>query len=286
MELLKSNIVIGLVKGYNIPIKNLHRLEYFMNKNTSNKSRFLLLFVAFAILAGTVFGIFNVALAKSKPKIDPANQPTGITNYPRRNPNAPATTEAGDASVFDQANAEEDTVSKDQEGAPNKDAAASTSTTTPASVNTQATETTPVTHNYSILIKKSSFQCFVLDNGKVIETYNCALGKNTGDKERSGDMKTPVGTFKVIEVCDASYWTHDFHDGKGEIAGAYGPWFFYLDTSEKSKGQWDGIGIHGTHDPSSIGQLISEGCIRLLNENIEILKEKYIKVGTMVTIEE
>lgn len=141
-------------------------------------------------------------------------------------------------------------------------------------------------HTYSILIKKSEFQLKVLDNGNVIESFGCALGKNPGDKERSGDMKTPNGTFKVIEVCDASWWTHDFKDGKGEIKGAYGPWFFYLDTNEKSKGQWDGIGIHGTHDPASIGTLASEGCIRLLNDNVQLLKTKYIKVGTMVTIEE
>lgn len=141
-------------------------------------------------------------------------------------------------------------------------------------------------HNYSILIKKSEFKLKVLDNGAQVEEFGCALGKNTGDKERSGDMKTPNGTFKVIEVCDASWWTHDFKDGKGEIKGAYGPWFFYLDTNAKSKGQWDGIGIHGTHDPASIGTLASEGCIRLLNENVQLLKDKYIKVGTMVTIEE
>lgn len=141
-------------------------------------------------------------------------------------------------------------------------------------------------HDYRILIKKSEFKLYVLDNGAIVETFGCALGKNTGDKEKSGDMKTPNGTFNVIEVCDASYWTHDFKDGKGEIKGAYGPWFFYLDTNEKSKGQWDGIGIHGTHDPASIGTLASEGCIRLLNENVELLKTKYIKVGTKVTIEE
>lgn len=141
-------------------------------------------------------------------------------------------------------------------------------------------------HDYRIVIKKSEFKLYVLDNGAIVETFGCALGKNTGDKEKSGDMKTPNGTFNVIEVCDASYWTHDFKDGKGEIKGAYGPWFFYLDTNEKSKGQWDGIGIHGTHDPASIGTLASEGCIRLLNENVELLKTKYIKVGTKVTIEE
>ena len=79
---------------------------------------------------------------------------------------------------------------------------------------------------------------------------------------------TPVGTFTVDEIDDASSWPHDFGDGRGEIAGAYGPWFISLDTEALSGGAWDGIGIHGTHDPQSIGTDASEGCIRLHNEDL------------------
>lgn len=229
---------------------------------SNNKSLYAMLFAAFAILAGTAYGAYNIVFA-AKPAVEPA--PGVVTNYPRKAPKAEGAA---------------DTAAK-----PAADANTQAATAPQPKAEAPAT-TVPVEHNYSILIKKSAFQCMVLDNGKVIESYGCALGKNTGDKEKSGDMKTPVGKFKVIEVCDASYWTHDFGDGKGEIKGAYGPWFFYLDTNEKSKGQWDGIGIHGTHDPSSIGTLASEGCIRLLNENVQTLKDKYIKVGTWVTIEE
>ncbi len=139
---------------------------------------------------------------------------------------------------------------------------------------------------YTILIKKSEFKLYVKKGEQIVETFGCALGKNKGDKTKRNDMKTPVGTFVVDEICDAHSWSHDFNDGKGVIEHAYGPWFFSLDTSEKSKGQWDGIGIHGTHDPGSIGTLASEGCIRLENENVEKLKQSYIKVGTKVTIEE
>ncbi len=142
-----------------------------------------------------------------------------------------------------------------------------------------------VEHHYSVLIKKSVYMLYLMDNGNIVKSYGVALGKNPGQKEKSGDMKTPTGTFRVDEIIDASAWTHDFGDGKGEIKGAYGPWFISLDTMDLSKGKWDGIGIHGTHDPSSIGTRASEGCIRLLNENVEDLK-KYISVGTMVTIEE
>lgn len=91
-------------------------------------------------------------------------------------------------------------------------------------------------------------------------------------------MKTPDGTFVIDEIIDASSWTHDFKDGKGEIAGAYGPWFLSLDTYNLSQGAWGGIGIHGTHDPASIGTLASEGCIRLRNQDIEALKNLHMLV--------
>ena len=140
-------------------------------------------------------------------------------------------------------------------------------------------------HDYSILIKKGEFTLYLLDNGKPVAYWGVALGKHPGQKEKSGDMKTPTGTFKVDEIDDASTWTHDFGDGKGVIAHAYGPWFISLDTSDLSKGEWDGIGIHGTHDPASIGTRASEGCIRLNNKDLETLKP-YVKVGTKVVIEE
>ena len=137
----------------------------------------------------------------------------------------------------------------------------------------------------SILIRKSEFRLYLLKDGNVVNSWPVALGKNAGQKRVSGDMKTPDGTFPINEVLDASYWTHDFGDGKGEIEGAYGPYFISLDTSNLSGGAWDGIGIHGTHDPASIGTRASEGCIRMHNSDLLTLK-KQISVGTHVTIEE
>ena len=131
-----------------------------------------------------------------------------------------------------------------------------------------------------ILIKKSEFRLYLLEDGNVVNSWPVALGKNAGQKRVSGDMKTPYGTFPIDEVLDASYWTHDFGDGKGEIEGAYGPYFISLDTSNLSGGAWD-----GTHDPASIGTRASEGCIRMHNSDLLALK-KQISVGTQVTIEE
>ncbi|MBQ7197115.1 MAG: L,D-transpeptidase [Synergistaceae bacterium] len=120
---------------------------------------------------------------------------------------------------------------------------------------------------YRIVVNKSNFTLSLLKGDELVKNYSIAVGKNTGDKERVGDHRTPVGKFKIVSIENASSWSHDFRDGKGKIAGAYGPWFLRLDA----KG-WRGIGIHGTHDPDSRGTNATEGCIRLSNEDIKELK--------------
>ena len=128
-----------------------------------------------------------------------------------------------------------------------------------------------------IIIDKAEYRLYLFIEGMQIKSYDIAVGKNFGQKKCVGDMTTPVGEFMVDEIIPASDWTHDFHDGNGEIAGAYGPWFIALETG------WIGIGIHGTHDPSSIRTMASEGCIRMHNDKVAELKE-LISVGTKVII--
>ena len=164
-------------------------------------------------------------------------------------------------------------------------AAAEPTVAEPASAPPTPPPPTAVPISTSILIKKSAFRLYLLESGNVVQSWPIALGKNEGQKRVSGDMKTPDGSFPIDEILDASYWTHDFGDGKGEIEGAYGPYFISLDTSALSGGAWDGIGIHGTHDPASIGTRASEGCIRMHNNDLLTLKNQ-ISVGTQVTIEE
>lgn len=160
-----------------------------------------------------------------------------------------------------------------------------------------------------IRIHKQSYRLELFEDGKEqpLKEYSIAVAKNPGDKQKTGDNRTPtswgsaavipakylgagVGVasaevpFVVEEICDASFWTHDFGDGKGKIAGAYGPWFISLDTG------WIGIGIHGTHDPASIGTMASEGCIRMHNQDVAELKNLIYGpakgVGTRVVITE
>ena len=137
-----------------------------------------------------------------------------------------------------------------------------------------------------ILIRKSDFTLFLYKNNKLLKKFKVSIGKNEGDKQKVGDMRTPEGFFYITQIQDSHTWVHDFKDGKGPIKGAYGPWFLrlYTDTDATfSEKRWTGIGIHGTHDPSSIGMRNSEGCIRLKNEDILIL-HSYVKRGTSVFI--
>ena len=133
-----------------------------------------------------------------------------------------------------------------------------------------------------IVVKKSEFRLNVMAGDSVTKSFQVALGRNAGDKQKRGDNRTPEGKFKIAQIQHSESWTHDFGDGKGVIEGAYGPWFLRFGSGETPM-KWKGIGIHGTHDPASLGTLASEGCIRLKNEDLEVLR-KLVDVGTKVTV--
>ncbi len=126
-----------------------------------------------------------------------------------------------------------------------------------------------------ILVEKSKHLLHHYRDGNPLASYHVALGKNPADKIKVGDNTTPEGHFTIGFINASHDWTHDFGDGKGEIKGAYGPFFIGIKTDAKgtfSGKTWTGIGIHGTHNPASIGTNASEGCIRLHNN--ELLKLK------------
>lgn len=140
--------------------------------------------------------------------------------------------------------------------------------------------TAPQTPADSIVVDKSSMTMTVYAGGvaEPVCLFPVATGRLPGNKFGPGDMRTPEGRFLISEIVDASDWTHDFGDGLGEIEGCYGPWFMRLDTPGHT-----GIGIHGTHLPSSLGHRATEGCIRLLNENCDSLRQM-VNLGTPVII--
>ena len=130
-----------------------------------------------------------------------------------------------------------------------------------------------------VLISKKAFTLWVVNaQNDTLLKAPVGVGLKLGNKTRRGDMKTPEGTFRIIQIQDASSWQHDFKDGYGMRKGAYGPWFIRLKTPVNRS-----IGIHGTCFPESIGTRCSEGCVRMHNDDVDRLK-KLVKVGDKCTI--
>lgn len=129
-------------------------------------------------------------------------------------------------------------------------------------------------------VVKSEYKMYLYNGKRLERTYDIAVGANGGQKRKVGDSRTPTGSFTVQQVQSSASWTYDFKDGNGPTPGAYGPWFIRLKTPG-----WSGIGIHGTHDPSSIGTMITQGCVRMYNHELQELKKRVFK-GMKVVISE
>jgi len=136
-----------------------------------------------------------------------------------------------------------------------------------------------IKHSSFIIINKQEMMLYHYNfKSELLQKSKIACGKKFGNKDKIGDNKTPEGVFRIVETETASHWSHDFKDGKGEIKGAYGPFFIRLDVPGQK-----GIGIHGTHDPNSIGSRASEGCVRMHNDELVNLVNN-ISTASLVVI--
>lgn len=87
---------------------------------------------------------------------------------------------------------------------------------------------------------------------------------------------TPTGAFYVVDKLDT-----------GDPSGPYGRFAFGLSAHSTQLSEFAGgdgqVGIHGTDDPSSIGQAVSHGCVRVPAEVAQVLADT-INLGTPVVI--
>jgi len=129
---------------------------------------------------------------------------------------------------------------------------------------------------FVIEVDKSERTLDLMMNGKRLKRYSVGLG-------RYG--KTPLGTFRTVV-----HQTHpDWTPPGGGIVPYGNPenvlgtrWISILD---KTRPEVKGFGIHGTSDRESIGGETSNGCVRMLNEDVE---EVFLLIprGTQVVITE
>ena len=161
---------------------------------------------------------------------------------------------------------------------------------------------------YTIEIRKSDRILVVKQNEKTIKQYTIAHGRGgKGTKIRSGDKKTPTGTYRAIDFKTNSKF-HFFiqlnypnpldawRGYRNEVISAAEFKQIILAYKRKSlPPQYTGlggyIGIHGigrmTDEKNRIHEAHNwtEGCIAVKNEEINELK-RYITLGTKVVIRE
>lgn len=113
-------------------------------------------------------------------------------------------------------------------------------------------------------------------NGTLIKRYAVGLG-------RGG--KTPTGTFRTVVHQTNPDWTPPgggivkFGDPRNVLGTRW------ISIHDQSRPELKGFGIHGTSQRDSIGGETSNGCVRMLNEDVEELF-MIIPRGTEVIISE
>ncbi|MCB8816779.1 L,D-transpeptidase [Desulfosporosinus shakirovi] len=109
--------------------------------------------------------------------------------------------------------------------------------------------------NRQIVIYTASRLLELYEGTQRICSYPVAVGK--------GSTPTPPGHYTIATKIEYP-------------GGAFGSRWLGLSIPH--------YGIHGTNNPSSIGQAISKGCIRMHNHDVEYLYQ-IVEIGTLVTIQ-
>jgi lipoprotein-anchoring transpeptidase ErfK/SrfK len=107
---------------------------------------------------------------------------------------------------------------------------------------------------YRIVIDRNTRMLHLLDQDAVVHSYPVAVGRIA--------LQTPSGKYIIINKVPYP-------------GGPFGALWMGLSKPH--------YGIHGTNDPSSIGHMVSHGCIRMYNEDVLALS-KLVSIGTSVTI--
>lgn len=120
---------------------------------------------------------------------------------------------------------------------------------------------------YKILVDKSQNVLTLLSDDDIIKVYRVSTGENNS---------TPLGNFKIVnKIVDPVWYTEKAivpAESPDNVLGSR--WMGF---------NLPGYGIHGTTSPEKIGHQATQGCIRMLNAEVEELY-KIIPMGTEVTI--
>jgi lipoprotein-anchoring transpeptidase ErfK/SrfK len=133
----------------------------------------------------------------------------------------------------------------------------------------RARDVTLAQNPFRIDVKLAEHRIAVYEGDQLVLDEPIAVG--------TADTPTPGGRYYIKELLQPP-----------DPTGPYGTYAYGLSGFSNELESFNGgdgvIGIHGTNDPSSIGNDVSHGCIRMTNEAIESLVPR-LPLGTPVTIE-
>ncbi len=137
-----------------------------------------------------------------------------------------------------------------------------------------------------LILPRSFYLYLVTDERKAIR-YGCGVGKagleftGTATIDVKKEWPTWRPTQEMIERSPQTYakFANNSYVQPGGIDNPLGARALYLFQN----GVDTYFRIHGTIQPETIGQAVSNGCIRMLNEHVKDLYER-VPIGTVVTV--
>ena len=133
------------------------------------------------------------------------------------------------------------------------------------------------TGKWSIKVIKSHFRLYLYDGNQLFKVYKIGIG-------RQG--RTPTGTFKITTKQKEPVWYNNgrsiAYGDKENVLGTR--WMAITPTGDTDK-NLSGYGIHGTWMPETISTESSNGCIRMINEEVNELYS-ILPYKTKVTIKD
>lgn len=130
---------------------------------------------------------------------------------------------------------------------------------------------------WHVRVSKKLYRLYLMDGDKLFKAYDIGTGKQD---------RTPTGKFMVVSKIKEPVWTYKGEQIPfGDERNVLGTHWLELRGQDEGNKELQGYGIHGTWERDSIGKSRSNGCVRMLNEEVEELYN-LIPYRTMVVIED
>ncbi|MDX6601951.1 MAG: L,D-transpeptidase ErfK/SrfK [Solirubrobacterales bacterium] len=126
-----------------------------------------------------------------------------------------------------------------------------------------------------LTLDRGSFTLRLWKDLELVKTYTVAVGQE--------GLETPEGVYEIEGMEENPTWYVPDSDWAGSLAGTVVP----PGPSNPIKARWmaifEGAGIHGTEETSSLGTAASHGCVRMAIPDVEELYD-LVEVGTPIYI--